>query len=204
LNGIEKKIEVITNGYDTSDFNETQSIPPSRFTITYVGTLSDIYPVEGFLNALHSFKEKNNDFTLRFIGTVSPEQKEIIRLKTGDAFLEFIPYVEHSEAIKYMRGTTVLLLIIPDHQSNRSIITGKLFEYIASMKPIICIGPVDGDAALIVKESGHGMTFSYNDKKNISDYLETLISNSSFTERVSSEIFSRRELTRKIIPLLTS
>lgn len=204
LDGIERKIEVITNGYDTSDFNEAGNPAPSKLTITYVGTLSDIYPVEGFLNALHSFKEKNNDFTLRFIGTVSPEQKEIIRLKTGDAFLEFIPYVEHSEAIKYMRGTTVLLLIIPDHQSNRSIITGKLFEYIASMKPIICIGPVDGDAALIVKESGHGMTFSYNDKKNISDYLETLISNSSFTERVSSEIFSRRELTRKIIPLLTS
>jgi glycosyltransferase involved in cell wall biosynthesis len=204
LDGIEKKIEVITNGYDTSDFLETRNIHPPRFTVTYVGTLSDIYPVEGFLNALENFKEKGNDFILRFIGTVSPEQKEIIRLKTGDAFLEFIPYVDHSEAIKFMLGTTALLLIIPDHQSNRSIITGKLFEYIASMKPIICVGPVDGDAALIVKESGHGMTFLYNDVHEMSAYLETLISNSSFTEMVSSEIFSRRELTRKIIPLLTS
>ena len=141
---------------------------------------------------------------MRFIGTVSPEQKEIIRLKTGDSSLEFIPYVDHTEAVKYMLATTVLLLIIPDHKSNRSIITGKLFEYIASMRPIICIGPADGDAAEILKESGHGMTFSYNDTNEISDYLRTLASDSSLTERMSPEIFSRRELTRMIIPLLTS
>lgn len=204
MNGIEKKIEVITNGYDAEDFKEIQIASPSRFTITYVGTLSGIYPLEGFLNALYTFKEKGNDFTLRFIGTVSPEQKEIIRLKTGDSFLEFIPYVDHSEAVKFMLGTTVLLLIIPDHQSNRSIITGKLFEYIASMKPILCVGPSDGDAAEILKESGHGMAFSYNDIKGISDYLETLASGSSIAEKKSPEVFSRRELTGKIIPLLTS
>ena len=45
------------------------SIPPV-FTITYVGTLSDIYPVDGFLNALQMLKEKGNEFILRFIGTV--------------------------------------------------------------------------------------------------------------------------------------
>jgi glycosyltransferase involved in cell wall biosynthesis len=204
LNGIDKKIQVITNGYDTSDFKETRNFAPSIFTITYVGTLSDIYPVEGFLNALERFKEKGNNFTLRFIGTVSPEQKEIIRLKTGDSSLEFIPYVDHPEAVKYMLETTVLLLIIPDHKSNRSIITGKLFEYIASMRPIICVGPADGDAAVILNESGHGMTFSYNDTNEISDYLLTLVSDSSLSERMSPEVFSRRELTRMIIPLLTS
>jgi glycosyltransferase involved in cell wall biosynthesis len=203
VRGTESKMEIITNGYDEEDFSGITATVPAKFTITYVGTLSDIYPVEGFLDALHAFKEKGNDLMLRFIGTVSQYQKNLIQSKCGDSTLEFIPYVDHPEAIKYLLKTTALLLIIPDHQSNKSIITGKLFEYIASDKPIVCIGPVDGDAAEIIRSTGHGMVFSYNDSKGICQYLLSLISEITFIEKISSLVFSRRELTRKIIPLLS-
>jgi len=204
VKGIESKTEVITNGYDKDDFSGMIAETPSKFTITYVGTLSDIYPVDGFLNALYSFKEKGNEFILRFIGTVSQKQKDLIQSKTGASIVEFIPYVDHTEAIKYMLNTSVLLLIIPDHQSNKSIITGKLFEYLASGKPIVCLGPADGDAAVIIEITGHGITFSYADSKGISEYLSTLISGISIIEKRSPEVFSRMELTRKIIPLFSN
>jgi len=204
VKGIENKTEVITNGYDKDDFSGIIANKPSRFTITYVGTLSDIYPVDGFLNALYSFKEKGNEFILRFIGTVSQKQKDLIQSQTGASIVEFIPYVDHTEAIKYMLNTSVLLLIIPDHQSNKSIITGKLFEYLASGKPIVCLGPADGDAAGIIENTGHGITFSYTDSKGVSEYLSSLISDISIIEKMSPEIFSRMELTRKIIPLFSN
>jgi len=204
VKGIESKTEVITNGYDKDDFSGMIAETPSKFTITYVGTLSDIYPVDGFLNALYSFKKKGNEFILRFIGTVSQKQKDLIQSKTGASIVEFIPYVDHTEAIKYMLNTSVLLLIIPDHQSNKSIITGKLFEYLASGKPIVCLGPADGDAAVIIEITGHGITFSYADSKGISEYLSTLISGISIIEKRSPEVFSRMELTRKIIPLFSN
>jgi glycosyltransferase involved in cell wall biosynthesis len=203
VKGIENKTEVITNGYDADDFSGIIASTPFRFTITYVGTLSDIYPVEGFLNAVHIFKEKGNEFMLKFIGTVSQYQEDLIKSKTADSNLEFIPYIDHDAAIKYMLQTSVLLLIIPDHQSNKSIITGKLFEYIASGKPIICLGPADGDAAEIIRETGHGITFSYKDSKGISEYLSNLISDMSIREKMSPVAYSRKELTRKIIPLLS-
>jgi hypothetical protein len=101
-----------------------------------------------------------------------------------------------------MLKTTVLLLIIPDHQSNKSIITGKIFEYLASGKPIICLGPKDGDAAGIIRITGHGKTFSYSDSEGISEYLSSLISDMPLTDKIQPEVFSRRELTRKIIPML--
>jgi glycosyltransferase involved in cell wall biosynthesis len=203
VKGIENKTEVITNGYDADDFSGIIATRPLRFTITYVGTLSDIYPVDGFLNALHIFKEKGNEFILKFIGTLSQYQKDLIESKTADSNLEFIPYIDHDAAIKFMLQTSVLLLIIPDHQSNKSIITGKLFEYIASCKPIVCLGPADGDAAGIIKETGHGITFSYKDSKGISEYLSNLISDMSIIEKMSPVAYSRKELTRKIIPLLS-
>jgi glycosyltransferase involved in cell wall biosynthesis len=140
---------------------------------------------------------------LKFIGTLSQYQKDLIESKTADSNLEFIPYIDHDAAIKFMLQTSVLLLIIPDHQSNKSIITGKLFEYIASCKPIVCLGPADGDAAGIIRATGHGITFSYKDSKGISEYLSNLISDMSIIEKMSPVAYSRKELTRKIIPLLS-
>jgi glycosyltransferase involved in cell wall biosynthesis len=202
IKGVEYKTEVITNGYDEDDFTGITPIIPAMFTITYVGTLSDIYPIDGFLNAVQIFKDKGNEIILRFIGTVSQNQKDLIQSKSGDSILEFIPYVDHTAAIQYMLNTSVLLLIIPDHQSNKSIITGKIFEYNASGKPIICLGPLDGDAAGIIGNTEYGKTFSYMDSKGISEYLIQLISRKSITPKNSNAFYSRRELTKKIIPLL--
>jgi glycosyltransferase involved in cell wall biosynthesis len=202
IKGVEYKTEVITNGYDEDDFTGITPIIPAIFTTTYVGTLSDIYPIDGFLNAVQIFKDKGNKIILRFIGTVSQNQKDLIQSKSGDSILEFIPYVDHTAAIQYMLNTSVLLLIIPDHQSNKSIITGKLFEYNASGKPIICLGPLDGDAAGIIGNTEYGKTFSYMDSKGISEYLIQLISGKSITQKNSNAFYSRRELTKKIIPLL--
>jgi glycosyltransferase involved in cell wall biosynthesis len=204
IKGIGCKTEVITNGYDEDDFSGIAASNPSLFTITYVGTLSDTYPVEGFLNALTLFKAKGNELILRLIGKISQNQKELILSKTRDSNLEFIQYIEHPEAVRYMLKTSVLLLIIPDHQSNKSIITGKLFEYLATGKPIICIGPVDGDAARIIESTGHGRTFFYNDSHGVSEYLSSLISDLSIHEKMSPISFSRRELTGKIVQLLTA
>ena len=73
-----------------------------------------------------------------------------------------------------MSCTSALLLIIPDHHSNKSIITGKLFEYIATGKPIICLGPVDGDAAEIIKSSGSGCIFDYGEVRAIEEFVSLI------------------------------
>ena len=49
-----------------------------------------------------------------------------------------------------MLSSSVLLLVIAKHPGNRSFLSGKLFEYIAAGKPVLCLGPVDGDAAFIL------------------------------------------------------
>jgi hypothetical protein len=80
-----------------------------------------------------------------------------------------------------MMESSVLLLIIPDHHSNKSIITGKLFEYLASVKPILCIGPVDGDAADIINTAGIGKCTAYHDMERISHIIDNY-----YKERIHS------------------
>lgn len=202
ISGIWNKIEVITNGFDEDDFIGLNSTNPEKFTISYIGTLSDAYPLNGLLDALRSFGEKGNNFNLKFVGTVSPDQKDLMYSKIEKSFVEFIPFVDHAKAIKYMLDTTVLLLIIPDHKSNKSIITGKLFEYIATGKPIICLGPVDGDAEEILKETGNGNSFNYEDFTGIEALLILLINKQEIHNKLTLSEFTRKNLTSKLVELL--
>lgn len=201
--GSSEKIEVICNGYDRDDFKGLTGVNPEVFTISYIGTLSDSYPVNGFLKALRLFQDQKTDFRLKFIGLVSDSQKEIILSAIECSKVEFISYVDHISAIKHMLGSTVLLLIIPYHKSSRSIITGKLFEYMASGKPVLCLGPVDGDAAGILRLGNHGATFDYTDSERISMYLGNLLSGRAMPEKFPPEVYSRETLVMKVIPLLS-
>lgn len=202
IRGINDKIEVIFNGYDAEDFNVPEVSKPDVFTISYTGTLSGAYPVNGFLRALSSLKDKGGDFRLRFTGAVSKEQKELICSSTGNSAVEFNPFADHSKAIRNMLGSSCLLLIIPDHRSNTSIITGKLFEYLATGLPVICLGPPDGDAAEIINYCGNGKTFDYEDSDNILGYIEFLKTNPNSLVKNSPEIFRRDILAVKIVTIL--
>lgn len=202
IKGIENKIEVITNGFDESDFKNVQADNPSRLTFTYVGTLSDIYPVEGLIVALKNVLANGKDFILRFVGAVSEKTKRIICSEIPETSLEFLPYVVHSEAVKFMLNSTLLILIIPLHQSSKSIITGKLFEYVATGKPVLCLGPGDGDAAEIIKLCKTGVTVDYYNTEGIFEFLENISNYSGSTDKQVVNNFSRFSLTRRISEVL--
>jgi glycosyltransferase involved in cell wall biosynthesis len=200
--GIDSKIYIIPNGYDEEDFEGISPQLPDKFTITYTGMLSEAYPMEGFLSALAMLEKDGLDFLLRFAGIIP----ETLRLKINSFIsstkTEFISYIPHLGAIKLMARSSVLLLIIPETGKSASITPGKLFEYLASGKPVVCLGPHDGDAADILEESGHGHNFNYRDSKGILEYLKILIKNPSVTEKISPSIYRRDNLVRKIASLL--
>jgi hypothetical protein len=101
-----------------------------------------------------------------------------------------------------MRNSSLLLLIIPLHQSNKSIITGKLFEYLASCVPILCLGPVDGDAAVIIRNCRSGKTFTYYDVDRISEYLRSVSKSSAPSDKNAVMNYSRVNQTKLIAEVL--
>jgi glycosyltransferase involved in cell wall biosynthesis len=198
------KTEVITNGFDDEDFRGLNPTKPGKFTVSYIGTLSDVYPVDGLLHALNNLKNRNIVFLLKFVGTISPSRKEIVLSKIDTSSVEFLPYVRHGEAIRYMAESSLLILIIPEHKSNKSIITGKIFEYIASGRPVMCLGPLDGDAAEIINSSGAGGTFDYTDHAAIEEFMirSSFETHQPDNDKISK--YSGRVLTGKIVELLES
>ncbi|MBK9389744.1 MAG: glycosyltransferase family 4 protein [Bacteroidetes bacterium] len=200
LPDIRKKTEVISNGFDEADFSGIKHIEPSVFTITYVGTLSEKYPINGFLEAISELK-KNSDLLLRFVGKYPENIKEKITSSATGITVEFIPYAPHSEAVSYMVNSSLLLLIIPEAGDNRLIITGKIYEYIASQRPILCLGPEDGEAAIILSKLKNGVCLGYSDSDKIADYINGIMKN-PVNFNIDPSEYSRRNLTAKLASLL--
>ncbi len=170
----EKDITVITNGYDEEDFEGISfDRGNNRTVITYVGSMSDQYPIRGFLATLNELylSGELKKLAFRLVGNISSGIKAIIdRFPVSDA-IEYISYTDHKKAIKYMADSTILLMLIPDNKQNKIIITGKLFEYLRSKRVILCIGPPEGDAAGIINEMNSGSTFEDNDIESIKSFL---------------------------------
>ena len=105
-----------------------------------------------------------------------------------------------------MQSSSLLLLVIPDSSDNKGNLTGKLFEYIGSRTPILCLGPVDGDAAAIITSAQAGATFDYRDKPGIQHFIEQQANASPTSSPASSpenaSRFSRENLTRTLARLL--
>jgi glycosyltransferase involved in cell wall biosynthesis len=199
--GIEKKTDIITNGFDEMDFDGIKAIDPSLFTITYVGTLSSKYPIVGLLDALVEIKKSHLNFLLRFVGTVPENMKQIINSRIPSDSIEFVPYSIHNEAIAFMMKSSMLLLIIPENVNNRNIITGKIFEYIASGKPVLCLGPEDGDAAAILSGNSFGRCFDYDDITKIKNFIISVNSN-SYKPIAEAMEFTHRNIAKKLVSFL--
>jgi glycosyltransferase involved in cell wall biosynthesis len=120
--------------------------------------------------------------------------------------IEYVEYVEHSKIFTYLNSTDALFLAIPEAKNNEGILTGKLFEYLAARKPILCIGPPNGDAAAIISECDAGKTFNRNDEELILNYLQLLIDNHLNNKQLvfnnlNYMNYSRKNLTKQLTEL---
>jgi len=197
-----EKIRVLYNGYDDSDFMDIEMQKPDNFSIAYTGTLSESYPVDGFLMAIRSLRSKGAGISLKFTGIVSDRLKGELESAAGSNTIEFIPYSDHRKAIENMVSASLLLLVIAKHPANKSFLSGKIFEYMASGRPILCLGPPDGDAADIIRRYNAGKCFDYSDDTNIEDYILSVRSHPGTDKRNPPVEFSRRFLTGELVKLL--
>ena len=96
----------------------------------------------------------------------------------------------------------MLLLIEINREETRGIIPGKLFEYMASGRPILGIGPEGADFRTILEETHTGTFFAYHEKEAIKSFL--LKKYQEFQEGilqshpVGLEKYSRKSLTGRL------
>jgi glycosyltransferase involved in cell wall biosynthesis len=203
-----EKFHVVPNGFDADDFNSVQpDEKESGFVISYTGTLTQDYRLSGFLEAVQKLKE--TELRLQITGSMPIPIREKIKESVSER-IRFRNHVSHHEAIAQMKAADMLLLVIPDAKGNKGILTGKLFEYLAARKPILCIGPVDGDAASIIRLCNAGESFDYTDGKGILHFIQNRMNlwreepNLISGDQEQINKFSRLEQADQILGILNS
>ena len=152
------------------------------------------------MQAFVQLLKKDAEWKLEFIGNCHQGVKQKVAELGLSHSVEFISYVDHKTAVHYMQTASLLLMIIPEIENNKGILTGKLFEYLATGKPILNIGPKDGDAAAILNENAISITLDSNE---IEKMIEFILNSQDKSELIArGDKFSRRNLTKEMAELI--
>lgn len=201
---------VIRNGVDPDDVPVPEERSPNaRFRLSYVGALygeRNAAPVFAALRALAARR------------AIDPGKLEV-RLVGHQALdpaldLDGIPitragYVDHAAAVAEMTSADALLFYAP--ASNRGT-SGKIFEYLAAGRPVLCVAGADNFAFQLVDELGAGPCAEPSDGPAIEAAIEGLYrrwqdGDVSVSPDVRSEAlrrFSRRALAKRLADVLTN
>ena len=202
-NDLSLKTTILPNGFDEDDFKLKRYEKEEKFTITYTGTISETYDISGFTGAL---KKAGQGFTrqlkIRFVGKVPSFVSARIKDEFPELELELTGYVDHTKSVEYLLRSDLLLLVIPKVENNEGILTGKFFEYLASGKPVLAIGPANGDLADIIGETKCGHIFDYSDNEGICDFILKIFSSETELKPENTGAYSRKELSRVLSQII--
>jgi hypothetical protein len=208
---VDREYYVITNGFDTEDTPKERIEPDKKFSLAHIGAMVPARNPENLWKAIRELileKSLNTtDLEIKLIGPVDYSVKDLLAKYELTNYTSFVPYLPHPEVIKIQQASQLLLLIINNTPNSKMVVTGKIFEYIASKRPILCLGPVEGDAARIISEAGSGITVDHNDlsavKRAILNYYRQYKAGNPMTEGKSIEKYSRLNLTEQLSGIFT-
>lgn len=205
-----RSITLIPNGYDAEDMPKIQPELDGKFTISHIGTMNaarnpfNLWKACGDL--IKESEEFAKDLRIQLIGKVDFSVIEGVKFNGLEEHLVRIDYLPHQEAIRKQQSSQVLLLLINNSANAKGILTGKFFEYLASGRPVMGVGPADGDAAEILRNTGAGEMFEYGEVTQLKEKIEIwyeLYKQNSLKISVSSvEKYSRKSLTSQLAEII--
>ncbi len=171
-----KNVSVLLWGYDEDDFANLQPTYDNKLTITHAGLLGDDRNPRCLFEAVAELAtEIGSDFLqaieIQLIGQVDTTVKQTYE-KLGIANLvQFIPQMERKEALQKVANSQILLLLLNQADNAMGRIPGKLFEYLAVQRPVICLGQPQSDVDKILQHTHAGHTFGYDNKTALKEQI---------------------------------
>lgn len=147
------KFAVVSNGYDPDLFKAFHARPHGRdkILVTHVGTVYHNSSPRPFFEAVRRLAPALRDrLDIRFIGRVAESERAVI--ENAGPRVSHYAFMPQREAVRHMEETDFLLLVLTDNIS----IPGKVYEYLATGKPIVALSPPGGEVERLMAETGAG------------------------------------------------
>jgi hypothetical protein len=203
-----RSIDVITNGYDV-DTNPLSQLD-ADFTIAHIGSINKDRNPNLLWQVLSNLCKTDNTFNtklkIKLVGKVDVSVIESLTQFGLQNHLIKIPYLSHDAVVVEQKKSQLLLLLVNNTPNARGILTGKLFEYLAAHRPVICIGDVDGDAAKILHQTEAGITVQFNDAASMTQvilsYFKNYLNGNLQVNTKHIAQYHRKQLTKKLAAIL--
>jgi glycosyltransferase involved in cell wall biosynthesis len=165
-------VRVIANGCDFDEFDGLGYARGERMRIVHAGSFFGQRTPRPFLGALTALLRDRPHLGTRlqavFLGELRPADRDwALGLGLGDA-LVLRGFRPHAEALAAMRAADVLLLLVPLAAGRGlSVVSGKVYEYLAAERPILALVPPEGDAATLLRDTGSAWIADPEDEQAI-------------------------------------
>jgi hypothetical protein len=208
--GHNSKVCLIRNGVDLATFPDPHGLSPrDGLQVGYVGIMYDAGWSEAFVTALREVNQEVSCSVARkwrwvVAGKMSKTQRAAAA-KLGDDF-DYLGYVPVSRARELMVESDLLLIQIIRGENAHGNVPGKLYEYLASGRPILCLQPkgVESETAKLVRRHNAGYVCEMEDQPAIERVLREVAGRKEAGEPARGarweEIgqYDRRELSRRL------
>lgn len=202
-------VELITNGFDEDDF-KVDPHPDDFFTVTHTGLFASDGNPDTLWKVLAEKCASDDAFRnmlrIRLVGKTDDAIIDSIKAAGLEDNLSDLGYRDHMTAVMEQKNASFLILPLRKEPEYRAVLPGKLFEYLASRRPILGIGQTDGAMARIIRDTGSGVVCDWDEEKQIRDYIDLCwdeFRSGELRDNASDiSAFTRKSLTRRYVRLL--
>ena len=200
-----RKPVIISNGFAPEDFEGFEKKQDPYFTILHTGSINKDRNPTALWSSLSNYAKSNPAFAeklrIRLIGALDACVKDDLAAHDLLQYTHFENFVPHERVLEELASCSLLLLPLNNVKSQKGIVTGKLFEYLASQQPILAIGPKDGDAAAILNEQEGTLMIDFDTEVPWLEVIQMAQQPIDRTQTLSP--YSREELAKEMHALLS-
>jgi glycosyltransferase involved in cell wall biosynthesis len=178
-----RRVTLITNAFDPEDIDSggpgTDSfLDPERFSIVHTGSMGFTgATTRPFVEALgvlcDEAPEVAASLEVVFAGLLSTKEAELLERPDLAGIVRCVGSLERPSVLALQRAAD-LLLVVTEGARRTSVATGKLFEYLATSRPIFVLGS-ETEAARIVLDAKRGATTPADDPRAIASALREAV-----------------------------
>ena len=206
-----RRVHLLTNGFDETDFSDFKLVRDNKFLIRHVGIVNEKCDPRPFMNAVQELctehPEVKETIGVEFVGQVNPVFKEFVASNEVLSFItSFTGNVPHKILMNIYQSSAMVVLILTGYKDAEGYMPGKLFEYMATGLPILGVGPEGGDAAAFLKETNAGIMIDGNNTDEIKKFILErfqLWRDNKASVSTQSLAYSRKAVTGKLSELLS-
>ena len=189
---------VLPNGYDAPLMSSVPKTQLKDFHIVFTGLLTEnqdyLSPI-GVLNTL----AHQHQIRLSLAGNIAPGIIEKIKETAPKIEVEYKGYLSHQEVIALMKSGDLLLNFV-FRGADREMISGKLFEYLATAIPLLSIGDPQSEAARFLAQASLAQMIDANDIDSQKIFIQKVAQQKGKAKNILPEIenWSRENITKEL------